>query len=102
MLLARHGPFLLFGFARSTPPARPSYGFALKVDGRHFNRPLWRVFQIGVYGPAQRRGRGCWAFEAVTWRTREQKTRRGSKGRVGVKAFLRLKIGLGGYAPEER
>lgn len=94
MLIARRGPALLFGFARSTPPQRPSYGFALKLDPRPFGRPCWRNFQIGVYGPAQRVGRGCWTLEAVTWRSLDQKGRKGD--RVGVKAFVRLKIGMGG------
>jgi hypothetical protein len=40
-------------------------------------------------------GRGCWSIEACTWRT--SPTER--KERIGLKAFLRVKLGLGGRAP---
>jgi hypothetical protein len=93
MLLWRNDHAKVFAYAQSRERGgKPAAGLAVKIDGRAFGRSSWRHAQVGVYGPSVRLGRGCWAFEATTWRTR------GSENgeRATVKAFVRIKVGLGG------
>lgn len=99
MLIWRNDYAWLFAFADDgeRQHKRPAYGVGLKLDGSSFNRPALRHFSVGVYGPTQKVGRGCWTWEALTWRTDGHGV--GAK-RLSVKAFLRIKIGLGGVPPE--
>lgn len=75
-------------------------GLAVKLSGYPFGRAAWRHLQIGMHTPAQQIGRGCWTFEVLTWITAPEEKR----ARQTVKAFVRLKVGLGGrrsLLPEE-
>jgi hypothetical protein len=67
-------------------------GVAVKIRRpAHHGVPVWRHAQVGVYGAGKKRGRGCYTWEATTWITSpDQRTR------TSVKAFLRVKLGLGG------
>lgn len=65
---------------------------AVGLTVRVRRRRSWRWLQLQAYWPRAdlRRGRGCAALEATTWRTDA------CGKRATVKVFARLKVGLGG------
>lgn len=92
MLIWRNRHAVLFGYSGSRDRrGKPSCGLALKLKGHAFGRPAWRHLHIGMHGAGTVRGRGCWTFEIQTYRTAPD-----PKTRVSIKAFVRVKVGLGG------
>ena len=57
---------------------------------------LWRHHRVAVFDPGRTppRGRGVWTWEWCSWLT--EKAMSPQNQRIGLKAFVRLKIGLGG------
>lgn len=98
MLIWRNEYAQLFGYNKSGHEhehARMARGLGLKLNGRAFGRPTIRHVAIGVYGPVNRIARGAWTCEVSTWTTAAH----GKGTRLTVKAFVRIKIGLGGRLP---
>lgn len=60
---------------------------------RRFRHVRLILFERGKHP----KGRGTWTFELSTWRTSPGSNRE----RIGLKAFVRFKIGLGGEVSEE-
>lgn len=70
-------------------------GISVRFRGVRSGIDVWRHFRIRLaWTPPSRRlgGRGAYKLEADSWRTSPQTNRR----RVGYKAFVRFKVGLGG------
>lgn len=90
-MLARRQHFHAYAFAFEMERKRPECGIAFRV--RRGN--VWRHVHVALYtvGRGRRVGRGVLGFEAKTWRTLYGTDQR---RRIGMKAFVRVKIGLGG------
>lgn len=88
MLLFRTNDLHVYGY---TPRGhRRGRKQAIGITIRVRARGRWRWFQVQVYWPREdlRVGRGTLTVEAVSWLSE-------GKDRVGVKTFVRFKIGLG-------
>ena len=92
MLLHRSDNVQFFAYRPQHDFGRNSaYGLTLRVRrGR-----IWRHLTIRLHSRSRpldnADARGCWTYEVVTWRSGPKMHQR-----VSVKAFVRLKVGLGG------
>lgn len=89
--LVRAENFHAYAFTFEMERRRPECGVAVRVR----RGDVWRHLHVAVYtvGHHYRVGRGVLGFEAKTWRTVDGT---GIQRRRGIKAFVRIKIGLGG------
>lgn len=81
-------------------PSRPygngsSYGLHVRF---HRRVGTWRHFIVRLFHRAEPipGARGCWQWEAEHFESLRAKSTSGAGNRVTVKAFIRLRIGLGG------
>lgn len=95
MNLVRLPNFHAFAFAFDMAKKRPECGISFRAR----RGKIWRHVHIAFYtvGTRYRVGRGVLGFEAKAWRTLDGT---GDHRRLGMKAFFRIKIGLGGNRPE--
>lgn len=74
--------------------AAKSAGFGLHVRARA--RGVWRHLRLSATCRWRAHSRGTYALEVATWRTRGSGV--WTSPRIGLKAFVRFKVGLGGRA----
>lgn len=78
-------------------PERRRQRFAVTVRLR--GRGRWRWWRVELAWPRRdlRLGRGVWTLEAKSWLSRSV-----AGNPIGLKVFIRLRVGLGGPRPDNR
>jgi hypothetical protein len=82
------------GFSLEMPWRNPTRRRqVLRLTVRVRARRRWRWFRVEIAWPRRdlRLGRGTWTLEAKSWLTDAS-----MRGAIGLKTFVRLKVGLGG------